>query len=84
MKYTLEDAIPNVHFKYIVTVVQMLDFHEVRKWMSETYGYTEDLKKDQPNTNPYWAFTINWRLLKIYLRGDKELSWFKIRYGDPL
>jgi len=84
MKYTIEDTIPNDHFKYIVTVVQMLDFHEVRKWMSTTYGYTEDLKKHQPDTNPHWAFTINWRLLKIYLRSDEELSWFKIRYGNPL
>jgi uncharacterized protein (DUF2461 family) len=83
MKYTLEDAVPNRHFKYIVDLVQVLDFHEARKWMSGTYGYTEDLKKDLHDTNPHWAFTINWRNHKIYLRGDEELSWFKIRYGDP-
>jgi hypothetical protein len=51
--------------------------------MSATYGYSEDLKKDQPATNPHWAFTINWKLHKIYLRGDEELSWFKIKHGDP-
>ena len=83
MRYTLEDTIPNEHFKYIIDIGQVLDFHDTRKWMSETYGYTEDLKKDQPDTNLHWAFTINWRQHKIYLKGDEELSWFKIRYGDP-
>ena len=83
MKYTLEDALPNKYFDYIIDIVQVLDFHNARKWMSETYGYTEDLKKDQPDTNLHWAFTINWRNHKIYLKGGEELSWFKIRYGDP-
>ena len=85
MTYTLEDAIPNKYFKYIVDIGQVLDFHEARKWMSETYGYSEDLKKYRPDcTNKHWAFSINFRFHKIYLRGDEELSWFKIRYGDPL
>ena len=83
VKYVLEDTIPNEHFKYIIDIGQVLDFHNARKWMSETYGYTEDLKKDQPNTNPHWAFSINFRFHKIYLRGDEELSWFKIKHGDP-
>jgi len=82
MKYTLEDTIPNKYFKYIVDIGQILDFHDARKWLSETYGYSEDLKKDQPNTNLHWAFTINWRIHKIYLRGEEELSWFKIKYGN--
>jgi hypothetical protein len=46
MKYTLEDALPNKYFDYIIDIAQVLDFHNARKWMSETYGYTEDLKKD--------------------------------------
>ena len=83
MRYTLEDTIPNDYFKYIIDIGQVLDFHDTRKWMSETYGYTEDIKKDQPITNPHWAFTINWKLHKIYLKGDEELSWFKIKYGEP-
>ena len=50
MRYTLEDALPNKYFNYIIDIVQVLDFHNARKWMSETYGYTEDLKKDQTST----------------------------------
>jgi hypothetical protein len=82
MRYTIEDPVPNDYFKYIIDIGRVLDFHDARKWMSETYGYTEDIKKDQPDTNPHWAFTINWKIHKIYLQGDKELAWFKIRYGE--
>ena len=84
MNYTLEDTLPNKYFRYIVDIGKVLDFHDARKWMSETYGYTEDLKKDQPDTNPHWAFSINWQIHKIYLKGDEELSWFQIRYGAPV
>ena len=84
IKYTIEDAMPNKHFKYIIDIGKMLDFHIVRKWMSDTYGYTEDIRKDTPDVNKHWAFAIDWRRHKIYLRGDEELSWFKIRYGDPV
>ena len=42
--YTVSDTIPNEYFKYIIDIGKMLDFHAVRKWMSDTYGYTEDLK----------------------------------------
>lgn len=83
IKYTVEDAIPNKYFKYIVDIGRILDFHDTRKWLSETYGYSEDLKKDQPEcTNKHWAFSINFRFHKIYLRGDEELAWFRIKYGD--
>jgi hypothetical protein len=80
--YTVEDSSPNKYFKYIIDIGRMLDFHDVRKWLSDTYGYTEDIKKDQPDTNLHWAFTINWKIHKVYLRGDEELSWFKIKYGE--
>ena len=82
MKYILEDTVPNKHFKYIIDVPKMLDFHNARKWLSDTYGYTEDIKKDQPSKNIHWAFTVNWRQHKIYLKGNEELSWFQIKYGN--
>jgi hypothetical protein len=83
MRYIVEDAIPNKYFKYIVDIGQVLDFHDVRKWMSETYGYSDDLRKYQPDcTNKHWAFSINFRFHKIYLRGDEELAWFRIKYGN--
>jgi hypothetical protein len=84
MKYTLEDTFPNNYFKYIIDIGKVLDFHAARKWMSETYGYTEDISKDKPGINQHWSFTIDYRIHKIYLKGDEELSWFKIKHGHPL
>jgi hypothetical protein len=82
MNYILENALPNKDFKYIIDVPNMLDFHNARKWLSDTYGYTLDLKKHQPGENIHWAFTVDWRQHKIYLKGDEELSWFKIKHGE--
>jgi hypothetical protein len=76
--------VPNKYFKYIVAIESMIDFHLSRQWMSKTYGHSEDLKKNQHNSNSHWAFTISWRKHHIYLQGDEELAWFKIRHGDPL
>ena len=84
MNYTVIDAQPNKHFKYIVNIHRMLEFHEARQWMSKTYGFTEDIIKDLPNTNLHWAFFLKFSTHKIYLQGDEELSWFKIRWGEPV
>jgi hypothetical protein len=83
MRYTVEDTMPNQYFKYIIDVPNMLDFHHARKWLSDTYGYTEDLKKDRPDENVYWSFTVNWRDHKIYLKSREELSWFQLKHGAP-
>ena len=83
MKYDYDLALPNKHFKYIVNVRHMLDFHQVRQWMSETYGFSENIEEDGQMTNTHWAFFLKFNLHKIYLQGDEELSWFKIKWGDP-
>jgi len=83
MNYSIHDAQPNKYFKYIVSVQYMLDFHRVRQWMSETYGFSEDIDLDQPATNPHWAFFLKFSIHKIYLQGDEELNWFQLKWGTP-
>ena len=83
MRYNFDLALPNEHFKYIVNVQYMLDFHQVRQWMSKTYGYSQNVEEDGQMANPNWAFFLKFNLHKIYLRGDEELSWFRIKWGDP-
>ena len=83
VNYSIHDAQPNDHFKYIVNIHRMLEFHAARQWMSQTYGFTEDIEEDKPNINEHWAFFLKFSTHKIYLQGDEELSWFKIRWGDP-
>ena len=82
MKYILEDTVPNDHFKYLIRIPRMLEFHAVRQWLSQTYGLAEQLDRDAIH-NPYWGFEIRRYNSAVYLRGDEELSWFKIRHGDP-
>jgi hypothetical protein len=83
MNYTVEDTRPNDHFKYLIRIGRMLEFHTVRQWLSQTYGLAEQLDRDTIN-NPHWGFEIRLGGCTVYLRGDEELSWFKIRHGDPV
>ena len=83
MRYNFDLALPNKHFKYIVNVQYMLDFHRVRQWMSETYGYSENVEEDGQLANPHWAFFLKFSIHKIYLHSDEELNWFQLRWGTP-
>jgi len=83
MNYTLEDTRPNNHFKYLIRIGRMLEFHAVRQWLSQTDGLAEQLDRDTIK-NPHWGFEIRMGASTVYLRGDEELSWFKIRHGDPV
>ena len=82
MNYTVLAAQPNRHFKYVVDIDRMLEFHASRQWMSATYGFTESIEKDLPDTNPHWAFLLAVTSYQIYLQGDEELTWFKIKWGE--
>jgi hypothetical protein len=82
VNYTLEDTRPNDHFKYLIRIGRMLEFHAVRQWLSQTYGLAEQLDRDTIH-NLHWGFEIRLGASTVYLRGDEELSWFKIRHGDP-
>ena len=61
----------------------MLEFDTTRKWMTQTYGAAEQIDRDTID-NPYWGFEIRLGGCTVYLRGDEELSWFKIKHGDPI
>lgn len=61
----------------------MLDFHSVRQWLSATYGYSGELNDDNPY-NKHWAFIIRLNHNVVYLKGEEEVAWFKIKYGESL
>ena len=66
----------------MVDIDRMREFHTARQWLSATYGFADSVEKDLPNTNPHWAFLLKFATHKIYLQGDEELSWFKIKWGE--
>lgn len=63
-------------------IPMILDFHRVRQWMSETYGFSSTVGEE--DNNEHWAFAIKLKHYVIYLKGDEELSWFKIKHGESL
>ena len=62
----------------------MLNFHAVRNWFSKTYGPCESLAHGSKIDNKYWSFEVVYQNYVIYVKGDEELSWFKIKHGDPI
>jgi len=57
-------------------------FHEWRKWCWNTYG--ESMERDhaaQEQLRDYkWCWFVYNGIYRIYLKSDKELNWFKIRW----
>ena len=82
MNYSIHETRENKYFKHGIQVFNMLDFHNVRQWLSKTYGFSESIDKDI-EYNKHWSFFIKFNHHMIYVKGDEELSWFKIKYGDP-
>ena len=82
MKYIIEGPRPNDHFKYSIQVKGMLNFHDVRNWFSKTYGFASTIANNLIN-NEHWSFHMVYQTYVIYVKGDEELLWFKIKYSDP-
>lgn len=72
----------------------VLDFDRARRWMNETWGWSQDVdtmiamarelnKKIEPwdgIINPHWAYSVKYRDYRIYLASDKELAWFTLKH----
>jgi hypothetical protein len=76
----------------------VLDFDQARRWMNETWGWSQDVetmndmarelnKKFQPwddIINRHWAYSIKYRDYRIYLKSDAELSWFQLAHPNEI
>jgi hypothetical protein len=83
MKYSLHQTRDNRYFKHGIQILgTMLEFHDVRCWATDTYGIGNDIDRDDPINNTHWAFFIKFQHYMIYLKGDDELAWFKLKYGQ--
>ena len=70
----------------------VLDFDRARRWMSRTYGWSQDvetrssikrLESVRPDVtvqaedmNRHWAYSVAYKDYRIYLASDKELTFF--------
>jgi hypothetical protein len=56
------------------------EFCEVREWCWQTWGPGRELKFLHPYREYIWAFFTDTNRTRIYLNGDKELEWYKLRW----
>ncbi len=76
----------------------VLDFDRARRWMNTTWGWSQDVetrsnllqrRMDPINTvvqdediNQHWAYSVQYNDYRIYLKSDKELSWFQLAHAQ--
>jgi len=81
MNYSVHQTRDNRYFKHGIQIQGMLNFHHARNWFSSTYGYASTIAND-PVDNKHWSYHLVYQTYMIYVRGDEELSWFKLKYGE--
>ena len=75
----------------------VLDFDRARRWMSRTYGWSQDvetrssikrLESVRPDVtvqaedmNRHWAYSVAYKDYRIYLASDKELTFFQLAHS---
>ena len=79
MKYTQFSSF-RPEYQYGITVDRMLDFHEARIWLQSNYGWC-GIVAEPTYDNEHWAYHIEYTNYLIYLRGDAELAWWRLRWG---
>jgi hypothetical protein len=80
MQYT-QFASSLAPYQHGIQVNRMLEFHECRIWLQETWGWHGSVAPQPDYQNPYWSYHIEYSNYMIYLQGDEELSWFRMRWG---
>jgi hypothetical protein len=72
-------------FDHAFSFDSILEFHDARRWMVQTYGLGTDVKNAEINADTApWGYYIVYQSYIIYLRGEEELSWFYMKYGEQL
>ena len=80
MAYTLISS-DDVKFKHLICTQEILLFHDMRIWCSNTYGYSEHcVDFDFGKYSKHWGFKISFKKYYIYLLDDEELTWFKLKW----
>ena len=76
----------------------VLDFDHARRWMNQTWGWTQDIETRQAliqrladagnhsvkeeDINRHWAYSVEYKQYRIYLKNDKELGWFLLAHAQ--
>ena len=73
-------------FNYCIEIPAMLDFHEVRVWLTKTYGeghkFVVDNDVIRNDGVAKWGYKLVYKRYLIYFLGDEEFAWFKLKFGE--
>lgn len=73
----------------------VLDFDRCRRWFNEHFGWSQDVETrsqmqqnkhynkdayEDNDINPVWAYAVKYGDYRIYVDGDKTLSWFVLNH----
>ena len=77
-----------VDWRKTLNVSGVIPFHHARKWCNETWGFGTDVDthytamRAGEQVNPHWAYDAQYTQYRIYLAGDQELVWFRLKFGS--
>lgn len=76
----------------------VLDFDHARRWMNQTWGWTQDVNTraalitrladplnnsvKEQDVNRHWSYSVEYRQYRIYLKNEKELNWFVLAHPN--
>ncbi len=72
----------------------VLDFDHARRWMTNAWGWSQDVETMHAMArelnrrveswdgfiNKHWAYAVQYKDYRIYLKSDAELSWFQVAH----
>ena len=76
----------------------VLDFDHARRWMNQTWGWSQDVNTrlnlldrlanasntsvQREDINQYWAYSVEYKQYRIYLKDEQELNWFILAHPN--
>lgn len=85
----------HIHFDYLLEFsiesrigTGVLDFDRARRWMNQTWDWSQDTKTraalllQNEDINHYWAYSVEYRDYRIYLKSEKELMFFQLAHAQ--
>ena len=60
--------------------IQREQFKQIRNWCWETFGSSCELHYLSVDENKVWAWTTDSYRVRLYLKSDKEVNWYKLRW----
>ena len=55
-------------------------FKQIRNWCWETFGPSCELNFLSKGEEKVWAWTTDSYRVRLYLKSDKEVNWYKLRW----